>query len=168
MAAPSSPAALVESVAKGRPLDGLKKWITVGTPFVALRKEHFLFSRLTLPRKVVLVASLMLLMMFLVYLGGQLYEGTLFGRAREPAAAACVFSAAMMSLPFIFFYTFLKILDARSYYAYRPKVLEEAREALRRALAGAQPRRRRGRAGPQAAAAREAALLRRRLRGAAR
>lgn len=118
-------AALVESVARGRPLDHLKKWITVGTPFVALRKERFLLSRLTLTRKVVLVASLMLLVMFLFYLGGQLFDGTLFGR-REGQLLRLAFSGAMMSLPFIVFYIFLKVLDARSYFAYRPKILEEA------------------------------------------
>ncbi len=102
--------ALIESVAKGRPLDHLKRWITVGTPFVALRKERFLFSRLTLPRRVVLVATLMLLMMFLFYLGGQLFEGTLLG-TRQGQLLRLGFSGAMMSLPLIFFYTFLKILD---------------------------------------------------------
>ena len=44
-------AALVESVARKRPLEHLKRWITVGAPFVALRKERFLFARLTLTRK---------------------------------------------------------------------------------------------------------------------
>ena len=119
--------ALVASAAKGQPLDHLKKWITVGTPFVALRKERFLFSRLTLPRRVVLVASLMLLMMFLFYLGGQLFEGTLLG-GREGQLLRLIFSGALMSLPLVFFYAFLKILDARSYYAYRPAVLEEAQK----------------------------------------
>ena len=117
--------ALVESVAKGRQLDGLKKWITVGSPFVHLRKERYLFSRLTLPRKVVFVASLMLLMMFLFYLGGQILDGTLLGR-RENQLWRFAFSATMMSLPFVFFYAFLRILDARRYYAYRPKLIEEA------------------------------------------
>jgi hypothetical protein len=120
-------AALVESVARRRPLDGLKRWITVGTPFVAMRKELFLFSRLTLPRKVLLVASLMLLMMFLVYVGGQLYAGTLFGRHGNQLWRF-VFSATMMSLPFIFFYTVFWILDARSLYAYRPKLADRVEQ----------------------------------------
>ncbi len=119
--------ALVASVAKGQPLDHLKKWITVGTPFVALRKERFLFSRLTLPRRVVLVASLMLLMMFLFYLGGQLFEGTLFG-TRQGQLLRLVFSGAMMSLPLVVIYALLKILDARRYYGYRPTVLEETQK----------------------------------------
>jgi hypothetical protein len=119
--------ALVESVAKGQPLEGLKKWITVGTPFVELRKERFLFTRLTLPRKVLLVASLMLLMMFLFYLGSELWDGSLLGR-RQGQLQRFAISAVMMSLPFAFFYAFLKILDARRYYAYRPKLLEQARE----------------------------------------
>lgn len=119
--------ALVESVAKGRPLEGLKKWITVGTPFVALRKERFLFTRLTLPRKILLVASLMLLMMFLFYLGSELWDGSLLGR-RQGQLLRFAVSAGMMSLPFVVFYTVLKILDARASYAYRPKLLAQARD----------------------------------------
>jgi hypothetical protein len=118
-------AALLQSVAKGVPLESLKKWITVATPFVALRKERFLFSRLTLPRKVLFVASLMLLMMFLIYLGFALFDQSLLGR-REGQFWRLGFSATMMSLPFIAFYIFLKILDARRYYYYLPKVLAEA------------------------------------------
>jgi hypothetical protein len=120
-------AALVESAARGRKLEHLKKWITVGTPFVNLRKERFLFTRLTLPRKVVFVASLMLLMMFLFYLGGAIYDGTLGGRL-ENQLLRFGFSAAMMSLPFICFYVFLKILDARRYFFYRPVVRENAKQ----------------------------------------
>ena len=118
-------AALLQSVAKGVQLDGLKKWITVATPFVALRKEHLLFSRLTLPRKVLFVASAMLLMMFVTYLGFALFDQSLLGR-REGQFWRLGFSATMMSLPFIAFYVFLKILDRRRYYYYRPKILEEA------------------------------------------
>lgn len=118
--------ALVNSVAKGRQLDGLEKWITVGSPFVHLRKERYLFSRLTLPRQVVFVASLMLLMMFLFYIGGQLLDGTLFGRGHNQLLRLA-FSATMMSLPFIFFYTFLRMLDVRRYFAYRPALIAEAK-----------------------------------------
>lgn len=120
-------AALLESVARKVPLNGLKRWITVGTPFVALKKERFLFSRLTLARKVVLVASMMLLLMFVVFLGGQLIDGSLFGR-RDGQWLRLAFSAAMMSAPFLIFYIVLKILDARSHLLYRPKLLEKAEE----------------------------------------
>jgi hypothetical protein len=120
-------AALMESVAKRRPLDHLQRWITVGTPFVSLRKELFLFSRLTLPRKVVLVASLMLLMMFLVYFGGELIGGTLFDR-RGTQLWRFIYSGTMMSLPFLFFYTLFWVLDARSLYAYRPKLAGRVEE----------------------------------------
>lgn len=118
-------AALLQSVAKGVKLDGLKKWITVATPFVSLRKERFLFSRLTLPRKVLFVASLMLLMMFVTYLGFALFDGSLIGK-REGQLWRLGFSAAMLSLPFMAFYIFLKILDVRRYYYYRPTILKEA------------------------------------------
>lgn len=120
-------AALVESAARGKKLEHLRKWITVGTPFVALRKERFLFTRLTLPRKVVFVASLMLLMMFLFYLGGAIYDGTL-GWGAENQLLRFGFSATMMSLPFIVFYVFLKVLDARRYFFYRPAVRENAKD----------------------------------------
>ncbi|MGE0025446.1 MAG: hypothetical protein AB7S70_17625, partial [Hyphomicrobium sp.] len=66
--------ALIESVARNRPLTHLRRWVTVGTPFVGMRKERFLFTRLTLPRKVIFVASFMLFMMFLFYVAGELFS----------------------------------------------------------------------------------------------
>jgi hypothetical protein len=118
--------ALVESVARNRPLEHLKRWITVGTPFVRLRKERFLFTRLTLTRQVVFVASLMLLMMFLFYAAGALFDGSGLGR-RDGQLSRFAISAAAMSLPFIVFYAVLKFLDARKYFSYRPRLLEKAR-----------------------------------------
>jgi hypothetical protein len=117
--------ALVESVARKVSLNGLKKWITVGTPFVALKKERFLFARLTLPRKIVLVASMMLLFMFLFYIGGQILDGTMFGR-RETQWLRLLISGTMMGLPFIVFYGVLKYFDYKSYILYRPGILKEA------------------------------------------
>src|SRR5262249_31124110 len=58
-------AALLRSAARKEPLNGLKRWITVGTPFVNLRKETLLFARLDLMRKVIFVASAMLFLMFI-------------------------------------------------------------------------------------------------------
>ena len=45
-----------------------KRWITVGTPFGDYREELWLLTRLSLIRKVIFVASMMSLLMFLVYL----------------------------------------------------------------------------------------------------
>src|SRR5690606_31638308 len=89
--------ALIESVAKNRPLTHLKRWITVGTPFVGMRKERFLFTRLTLTRKVVFVASFMLFMMFLFYVGAEILDGPRQFR-NERFWTALLFSGTMMSL----------------------------------------------------------------------
>jgi hypothetical protein len=120
-------AALVESTARGTPLEGLRKWITVGTPFVLMKKEPFLFTRLALPRKVLFVASLMLLWMFLFYIGGEIFSDA--SRALDDNyLLRIVFSGLMMSLPFVVFYFVLRAADARQYYTYRKKPLERARE----------------------------------------
>ena len=92
--------------------------------------------------------------------------GRLLGR-RGNQLLRFAFSAAMMSLPFVVFYTVPE--DPRRAQHATPtgrSSLEQAREALRRQMAAAQARGRRGRAGSQAAAAREAAFLRKRLRRA--
>ena len=95
--------ALIESVARNRPLTHLKRWVTVGTPFVGMRKEMFLFTRLTLPRKVMFVASLMLFLMFLFYVAGELF-GQGFRFRNERYYTALLFNGVMMTLPILFFY----------------------------------------------------------------
>lgn len=121
--------ALLESAARKERLDGLKRWITVGTPFVSLMKERLLFQRLDLIRKVVFVASLMLLLMFLVYIvtealsGGRLLFGGTF-----PAVLAV--TGIMMSLPIVFFYLVLRYLDGLSLLHYRRAVRSRAAEGF--------------------------------------
>lgn len=120
-------AALLESAGRGKPLEHMRGWFTIGTPFVELRKERFLFSRLTLTRKVAFVASAMLLMMFLFAAAGEFWSGA--PRARfEGYYARLLFSAAMMSIPFIIFYTIFKILDGRELLAYGRKAVRNFRE----------------------------------------
>lgn len=119
--------ALVESVARGKPLIGLRKWITVGTPFVELKKERFLFSRLTLTRQVMFVASLMLLMMFLFYVVGEIFSGS--GRvSSEFYWLRLLFSGAMMSIPFVVLYFVFKYLDRREMFFYGRKAVKHAYE----------------------------------------
>ena len=121
-------AALIESVARRKPLTHLKRWITVGTPFVGMRRERFLFSRLTLTRKVIFVASLMLAMMFLFYVGAELLSGAF--RAWEASQyQELAFSGAMMSLPIAVFYFVFRYLDNRELIGYRRGAAEAAREA---------------------------------------
>jgi hypothetical protein len=95
--------ALIESVARRRPLKHLSRWITIGTPFVGMRKERFLFSRLSLTRRVIFVASLMLFMMFLFYVLGELFAHGFRARS-ERYYTALLFNGVMMTLPILFFY----------------------------------------------------------------
>ena len=105
----------------------LKRWITVGTPFVKLRKELWLLTRLSLIRKVVFVASMMLLIMFLVYLLSSFFTGErlLFG---STFPRILVITGVLMSLPAFFFYLVLRYLDSRSLIAYHPRITRRARE----------------------------------------
>ncbi|MCC7251895.1 hypothetical protein [Hyphomicrobium sp.] len=119
--------ALIESVAKRKPLTHLKRWITVGTPFVGMRKERFLFTRLTLTRKVIFVASLMLFMMFLFYMAGELF-GQGFQRRGERFYTALLFSGTMMSLPMLFSYLVFRYLDGRELMGYGRGAVQRAQE----------------------------------------
>lgn len=121
-------AALIESVARGAPLTHLKRWITVGTPFVGMRRERFLFTRLTLTRKVVFVGSLMLAMMFLFYVGAEVFSGAL-SQWQAGDYEELAFSGAMMSLPVAFFYLMFRFLDNRELVGYRRGTAKKAREA---------------------------------------
>jgi len=47
---------LLESAARRNRLPHLQRWVTVGTPFVSLKKERLLFQRVDLLRKVIFVA----------------------------------------------------------------------------------------------------------------
>ncbi|MDX2159592.1 MAG: hypothetical protein SFW09_24060 [Hyphomicrobiaceae bacterium] len=117
--------ALLEGAARKQPLQGLKRWITVGTPFVTLRKETLLFQRLDLIKKVIFVASMMLLAMFFVYLAAEAFTGSerIFGGTFP---AVLVFTGVMMSLPMLVFYLALKSWDALSLIHYRRRVKQRA------------------------------------------
>jgi hypothetical protein len=121
-------AALLDSVSWSKPLTHLKKWITVGTPFVGMRKERFLFTRLTLPRKVLFVASLMLFVMFLFYVAGELVGDHGFAR-HDRHYIGLLFSAAMTIAPFIFFYSVFSYLDSRELAGYARGTAQKMRDA---------------------------------------
>lgn len=119
--------ALIESVARKKPLTHLKKWITVGTPFVGMRKERFLFTRLTLARKVTFVASFMLFMMFLFYVGAEAFDDAQHFR-NERYYTAILFSGLMMTLPIVAFYLIFRFLDNRELKGYSAGAVERAKE----------------------------------------
>jgi hypothetical protein len=122
-------AALLRAAAKKETLPNLKRWITVGTPFVSLRKERWMFTRLDLFRRVIFVASMMLLIMFLVYLISDLLTGNtmLFG---STFPAVLVVTGIMMSLPALVFYLVLRFNDGRRLLLYRRPVVNRARETF--------------------------------------
>lgn len=119
--------ALIESVARKKPLTHLRKWITIGTPFVGMRKERFLFTRLTLTRKVMFVASFMLFMMFLFYVGAEALDDAQHFR-NERYYTAILFSGVMMTLPIVFFYLVFRYLDNRELKGYSAGAVERAKE----------------------------------------
>ncbi len=122
--------ALLESAAKRQSLKGLKRWITVGSPFVALKKERFLFQRLDLMHKAIFVASFMLLAMFLVDIAAQLWfnDGRrTFGEWLQRRGLRWAINAVLMSLPIFVLYFGLKYWDSLSLLHYRRRVRERCR-----------------------------------------
>jgi hypothetical protein len=121
--------ALLEASARRLPLPGLKRWITVGTPFVSLRKERALFLRLNLVQKAVFVASLMLLLMFAAFVAGEAVSGNVDLGNREWLVRFGIY-LALMSLPFAVFWAFFKILDARNLFFYRARTIARAADGF--------------------------------------
>lgn len=119
--------ALLESVRRNIKLDHLQKWVTVGTPFVALRKERFLFTRLPILLKAVFVASLMLLFMLLFYVAADLVSGGEIFKSRYQAWRFGT-SAVLTTLPFAVFYLVARYWDGRELFFYRRGVIKRARE----------------------------------------
>lgn len=120
-------AALLRAAAEKQKLPNLARWITVGTPFITMKRESLLFTRLDLMRKVILVASMMLFAMFLVYLVAQVLSGkemVLGGRI----PGIFLVTGVMMSLPALFFYLVLRWFDSRSLLLHRRRVITRARE----------------------------------------
>ncbi len=118
-------AALLEAAARKRPLPHLKRWVTVGTPFIELRPERFLFLRLPLFYKAVYVASLMLFVILLGAIIGGLGTGEL--SLANPAIAWRAGAAAVLSsLPFALFYLVAYLRERRTLFQHRPKVKARA------------------------------------------
>lgn len=117
--------ALLASAARRRPLANLKRWITVGTPFLKLRKELWLLTRLSLMRKVIFVASMMLLLMFIVYLTATQLgaERSIFGTTFP---RVWIFTGLLASLPALVFYIVLSWLDSRSMLGYHRRTTRRA------------------------------------------
>lgn len=123
-------AALLEGGSRKLTLDNLKRWITVGTPFVKMEKERWLFSRLDLLRKVIFVASMMLFLMFLFYLVAEIFSRQKHMVLGDAAPGVLIFTGLMMSMPIVTSYFVLGYLDSRSMLTHRKVAVERARNAF--------------------------------------
>ncbi|MEO0620106.1 MAG: hypothetical protein AAFZ01_12620 [Pseudomonadota bacterium] len=119
--------ALMEAASKKQALPGLRRWITVGTPFLDMRPEKFLFSRLPLVLKAAFVASMMLFVMFAIASAADIYDGVLPWRDTEALTWFAV-SLALTSLPWVLFSAFARWQQGRQLYAYRKGNKARARE----------------------------------------
>lgn len=117
--------ALMQSIGRNIRLDGLRKWITVGTPFVELHKERYLFLRLPIFLKALFVASLMLLFMFLFFMLNDIAMNGWLNSSRGKSILY-VISAVLASLPFIVFFVVAKFWDGRRLFFYRRRVIHKA------------------------------------------
>ena len=117
--------ALQEAAAKGIKLDGMKRWITVGTPFTELRPERFLFLRLPLFLKALFVASMMLLFMFFFYVFGELLDGRI-NLDNNFQLTRLLVSTVLTALPFIAFYLLAFFLDGRQLAFYKKSNRQKA------------------------------------------
>jgi hypothetical protein len=106
-------AALMLAAIARRPLQHLRRWITVGTPFIVPQKDRFLFSRLEHLGKAVLVA--ITTFAFCAVLAS-------FSSFDDAGAiATAVFAVAIM--PFLLVYLTLWLIDRRRNGHFRPRVL---------------------------------------------
>ncbi|MEM1371495.1 MAG: hypothetical protein AAGG72_04610, partial [Pseudomonadota bacterium] len=124
--------ALMFSAARKQQLVGLQRWLTIGTPFVHLRKERFLFFRLSLVWKAIFIASLMLLFMLLFFVVAELLDGR--NPTEEPRQLVRIAIAmAMTSMPFVVFYFFANYRDGRKLFNYDRKTILRAHDWYARA-----------------------------------
>jgi hypothetical protein len=134
-------AALMNSLARRVQLPNMKRWVTIGTPFVSLRPMYWLVERLNLMQKVVLVASMMLLLMFLADLVGQMLDGGTaralpFGVVGDMSGKTVhgpwrlALAALMMSLPAIFFSGIFRWADSRRLFFYRRQTMDAAQQSF--------------------------------------
>ncbi|MEO1204900.1 MAG: hypothetical protein AAFV45_01075 [Pseudomonadota bacterium] len=119
--------ALLYAAANKTDLPGLQKWLTVGTPFIHLRKERFLFLRLPLVWKAMFVASMMLFLMLLFFLVGQLIDGGVTLSNNRQAIALGI-AVLLTALPFAVFYVVSLVIDMRQLYGYRKSTIKRAQD----------------------------------------
>lgn len=119
-------AALLEAAAKQQDLPGMTRWITIGTPFVEMRRERFLFMRLPIILKAMYVASFMLLLIFAGATFGRFWAGGIdFDNARLLWRLSI--GAGLSALPVIVFLIVALVRERRHRFFLRPKVKRRAK-----------------------------------------
>ena len=108
-------AALLLAASKGKQLPGLKRWITVGTPFIQSIKAFWLFSR-----------SGPLGQAALVSLAAYGFLSLLGILASGVESIELSFWVLMIVVPFLGLYGSLWVLNRRKLYMYRPSTLQFA------------------------------------------
>lgn len=130
--------ALIDCAVNKRKTDLLRNWITVGTPFVRLRRELLLFSRIPTYQKSIFVGFFSLIMMLMT----MVLLKVLYGPSEAVAELASVSNTEdlvktastwlgvffSLSGVFLLFYAILWILDARKFRAYRRSRMQAANQ----------------------------------------
>lgn len=131
--------ALQESIARRKPMNHLRRWLSVGTPFLSLRKEYFLFTRIPLPAQAVYVALLLFVVMFLLPLilgmfadeaTRERYMGVFALRdlGSLDSLATLGLTTLIISSVFILFYIFLLFVDRRRLHMHSRGNIRKARK----------------------------------------
>ncbi|MGI9476985.1 MAG: hypothetical protein ACR2PI_09790 [Hyphomicrobiaceae bacterium] len=120
-------AALLQAAARKRQLPGLKRWITVGTPFVELRRERFLFMRLPIILKAMYVASFMLLLIFVGATIGRVWEGSI-NVENTNALWRLGVGGIFAALPVIVFLLIAIVRERSQRFFYRPRIKRRAKQ----------------------------------------
>ncbi|MEL6289123.1 MAG: hypothetical protein AAFQ42_05530 [Pseudomonadota bacterium] len=118
---------LLRAARAGNNLPHMRRWISVGTPFLEMQREKFLFSRLPLLLKAAYVASLMLFMMFVTATVADIVRGDYFWTDRT-SLIWFLLSFGLTALPAVIFSLAQRWQQGRQLFAYRPKLRRRAAE----------------------------------------
>lgn len=110
-------AALLLAAARGTPLSNLSRWLTVGTPFIEMRKQRWLFSRLGTLGKTAYVS---MLSFFAVLCGLLIYQPPREGAGIDLVLVGILLFAFLV--PFLLLSFWLWFLNSRALFGYRRKV----------------------------------------------
>jgi len=112
--------ALLKASAKKNPLEYLKKWITIGTPFIFTRKNFLLFSRLNFIGKAAYVTLITYTLIMALTIYSNIRINVREGEAPH-GTTELVLLIAMCSMPLILYYIIMIFINSKSLYTNRKK-----------------------------------------------